>query len=70
MELDELGNGNIFCDYEVFNDLEVNYNVITSSPAEILTITLFDLRSLLKKEIYEEIKENARFYPPPERIKK
>ena len=70
MQLDELGNGNHFADYEVFRNLDVKYNVITTTPSEILTITDYDLKSVIPKEVYEELKEQSTYYPEPERIKK
>jgi hypothetical protein len=52
MQLDELGNGNYFCDFEVFRGVEVQYNAIATTPADILTITEYDLRATLSKNVF------------------
>lgn len=47
MEIEEIGNGNYFCDYYIFNDLDVPFTAITITQCDILTITDFDLKSCL-----------------------
>lgn len=38
MQLDEIGNGVYFADYEIFHNLAVPYTAICLTPCEILTI--------------------------------
>ena len=70
MELEEFGNSQYFCDYELFNDQSVQYSAITITPCDILTITEHDLKTIISSDLLEEIKESATFYPGPDKIKK
>ena len=70
MELEEFGNGSYFSDYEVFNEIEVQYSAVSMTPSDILTISKQDLKSVVRKEIYDEFEKNSTYYPSAEKIKK
>jgi len=47
MEIEEIGNGSYFCDYYIFNDLDVPFTAVTITQCNILMITDLDLKSSL-----------------------
>lgn len=40
MELEEFGNGGLFADYEIFHNKIIEYSAVSTTPCEILTISL------------------------------
>lgn len=68
--MDEVGNGNRFCDYEAFNGIESNYSAIALTNVDILSITDMDLKAVLNKKVYEEMKSEVKVYSDASKVRK
>ncbi len=53
VEIDELGDGEIFGDYALLNEEELECSYITSIPSEIIQLSAFDLRKIVPAENLE-----------------
>ncbi|KAL4461950.1 hypothetical protein ABPG74_000795 [Tetrahymena malaccensis] len=70
VQLEEIGNGNVFGDYEVFNNQEIPYTAVSTTDCDILTITLQDLKSCVSQDVYKQFESSIKHYPSNEKIKR
>ncbi|KAL4477153.1 hypothetical protein ABPG72_008887 [Tetrahymena utriculariae] len=70
VQLEEIGNGNVFGDYEVFNNQEIPYTAVSTTDCDILTITLQDLKSCVTQDVFKQFESSIKHYPSNEKIKR
>ncbi|KAL4429897.1 hypothetical protein ABPG74_022920 [Tetrahymena malaccensis] len=63
IEIDEFNDGDVFGEYSVFYQEVQEYSAISSTPCEVIYITVFDLNKIIPKENYEMYKESLKRYP-------
>lgn len=63
MEIDELGDGDIFGDYSMLYEQELDCSYITSIPCELLAISAYDFKSIIDEESLEIYKRSLKVYP-------
>ena len=68
MEIDELGDGDIFGDYSLLYECDSECSYITSIPTEVLAISAYDFKSILDEDTMEIYKRSLKMYPSEEEI--
>lgn len=58
MEIDELGNGRYFADFEAINGQQVQFSAMTLTTTDILTINVTDIKNCLPKKCFQEFESN------------
>ena len=61
LDIDELGQGDCFGDYDVFHEQKMSYSVITTLPSEAYVVSLFEFKKI-DEAIYNELKRFAKPY--------
>jgi CRP-like cAMP-binding protein len=63
LEIDEVGPGESFCDFEILTKSYMHTSYVTAIPCEVLAISQYDYLNLVPKTIMNAIKQRTKSYP-------
>lgn len=63
MEIEELTDFMYFADYEIINQIPMKHTVLTTMPTDLISISVYDIMSILTPGEITLIKQNMKMYP-------
>lgn len=68
VEIDELGDGELFGDFALLNEQELDCSYITAIPSEIIQISAFNLRKIVPQDTLEVYRKSLKKYPEEDEL--
>lgn len=58
-----LGDGDVFGEYALMNQVVMDHSIITAMPSEVVYITIYDLNNIIPQENLDLYKKSLKKYP-------
>ena len=70
LEIDELSNGDSFCDSAIINKTNMHHTVVTAIPCELIYLTAYDFRIMFDTRFLEQYESLCKPYPEDSELRK